>query len=77
MSTITPAELEQIMIDPSAAYVAPEDVLHDKRLSREQKKMVLKLWAFDAREIEVAQEENMRGDASPLRQVLLALRKLE
>ena len=77
MTTITPKEFEQIMLDPSSSYAIPDEVVYDKRLTLEQKKLILKVWAFDAREIEVAQEENMRGDASPLRQVLLALRQLE
>lgn len=70
-------EFERIIDDPSAAYAQPEDVLHDGRLSREEKITILKQWAFDAREIEVAQEENMLGEASPLRQVLLVLHEIE
>ncbi len=77
MMTITASEFEHIMSDPSASYKIPDEVVYDQRLTLEQKKMILKIWAFDAREIEVAQEENMRGDASPLRQVLLALRQLD
>ncbi|OGT67831.1 MAG: hypothetical protein A3J38_02180 [Gammaproteobacteria bacterium RIFCSPHIGHO2_12_FULL_45_9] len=77
MTNISKDELERILADPSSCYKIPDEVLYDKRLTLEQKKMILKVWAFDAREIEVAQEENMRGDASPLRQVLLALRQLE
>lgn len=74
---INKAELERILTDPSAAYQQPEAVLRDARLSREEKILVLKQWAFDAHEIEVAQEENMLGDASPLHQVLLALHEIE
>lgn len=76
MEKITTQDFEQIMSDPSASYQIPDEVVYDKRLTLEQKKMILKIWAFDAQEIEVAQEENMRGEASPLRQVLLALRQL-
>ncbi|OGT48002.1 MAG: hypothetical protein A3E82_04375 [Gammaproteobacteria bacterium RIFCSPHIGHO2_12_FULL_38_11] len=76
MSPITQIEFEQILNDPSSSYAHPDDVLRDSRLSREQQRAILKLWAFDAREIEVAQAENMLGDASPLHQVLLALNKL-
>lgn len=75
MLHLTQVEVDRILADPSSSYAAPEDVLLDERLSREQKVSILKLWAFDAREIEVAQEENMRGDASPLHQVLQALKK--
>lgn len=76
MTAITKSEFEHIMSDPSSSYKIPDEVVYDKRLTLTQKKMILKVWAFDAREIEVAQEENMRGEASPLRQVLLALRQL-
>ncbi|MCX7125756.1 MAG: hypothetical protein NTU49_08475 [Gammaproteobacteria bacterium] len=77
MLQLSQSEFNQILNDPSSAYTLPVEVVHDKRLSREQKIAVLKLWAFDAREIEIAQEENMRGDASPLHQVLIALKKVE
>ena len=77
MSHISQNELDKITADPSACYRAPEDVVRDNRLSRKQKIMVLKLWAFDAREIEVAQEENMIGEASALHQILVILRELE
>lgn len=72
-------EFNQIISDPSAVYKAPEDVLVDARLSREQKIAVLKQWAYDEREIEVAEEENMRTEAKStiLHQVLIVLRQLE
>lgn len=77
MLTIDQAELERIMADPSAVYQHPDDVVKDSRLTLKQKISVLKQWAFDAHEIEVAQAENMRGEASPLHQVLVVLHKLE
>ncbi len=77
--TVDPTEFSHIMTDPSAAFQAPEDILLDARLSREQKIAVLKQWAFDAREIEVAEDENMRTEAKPtiLHQVLVVLHQLE
>lgn len=77
--TIDPAAFEHIMSDPSAAYTAPEDVVADTRLSREQQIKILKQWAFDEREIEVAEEENMRPEAKPtiLGRVLIVLHQLE
>ncbi|MDP1573954.1 MAG: hypothetical protein Q8L78_03345 [Coxiellaceae bacterium] len=77
MKIITAPEFEQITADPSAYYKTPDDVVADHRLTKAQKIMLLKLWAFDAHQIEVAQEENMIGDASPLRQILLLLHALE
>ena len=77
--TIDPIEFEHIMADPSAAYSAPEDVVTDTRLSREQKIKILKQWVYDEREIEVAEEENMRPEAKPtiLDRVLIVLHRLE
>lgn len=79
MSLITKDEFEQIISDPSSNYQVPKDVLLDERLSREQKIDILKQWAFDERELEVAEEENMRGDSTPLvlDQILIALHQIE
>lgn len=79
MLTITAVEFERIISDPSASYREPYDVLQDARLSREQKITVLKQWAFDEQELEVAEEENMRGAPAPLvlDQVLMALHQIE
>lgn len=74
---ITQEAFQHILIDPSAAYEKPEDVVSDKRLTSAQKITILKLWAFDAREIEVAQEENMRGEPSALQHVLEVLHTLK
>ncbi|WP_432698395.1 hypothetical protein ACQUQP_08650 [Marinobacterium sp. YM272] len=68
---------EQAMLDPAKCYDTPADLLNDTRLSREEKIKVLRCWEFDARESEVAEEENMGGGRStPLSEVLDALHKL-
>ena len=79
MTTIDKKELERIIADPASHYQSPTDVLADSRLSREEKITVLKQWAFDARELQVAEEENMRGDFQPslLQQILIVLHQLE
>ena len=77
MKIIASSEFEQMTADPSACYKTPDALVADHRLTHAQKITLLKLWAFDAREIEVAQEENMIGEASPLHQILLLLRRLE
>lgn len=79
MSTITKDEFERIISDPSSSYEFPQDVLLDERLSREEKIVVLKQWAFDERELEVAEEENMRGDSAPLvlDQIMIILHQIE
>jgi len=80
MSPISQTEFDRILADPSAHYLAPEDVAHDHRLSRAQKISVLKQWAYDVHEMEVAQEENMMPSDSGeliLDQVLRALHEVE
>ena len=78
MSHINEKEFERILADPSATFKVPDEVLHDSRLSRKQKIAILKLWAFDERELEVAEEENMRGKGPILLdEVMLALREIE
>ncbi|WP_395375718.1 hypothetical protein [Marinicella sp. W31] len=49
------------MINPANFYDKPDTVLHDSSLSTQQQKEVLKNWEFDARELDVADDENMNG----------------
>jgi len=81
VQAITKTDMDRIIADPAAHYQAPNDVLCDGRLSRAQKIRVLSQWAFDERELEVAEQENMRGSriSGPiiLDQVMLALNKIE
>jgi len=59
------------------AYKAPEDVLADTTLSDAQKRRILESWERDARELAVAEEENMGGgEPNDLDRVLQALAKL-
>jgi hypothetical protein len=49
------------------------DVATDKRLTTEQKLSILERWEMDARELAVAEEENMAGgESSRLHEVLTA-----
>ena len=57
---------EQALLDPTSVFSEPEDVLQAKDLTREQKIEVLKRWEYDARELEVAADENMSDDSSDL-----------
>ncbi|MFI5322737.1 MAG: hypothetical protein ACHQ6U_04215 [Thermodesulfobacteriota bacterium] len=71
-STMT--DIDKAMLDPTSVFVKPEDVLKAADLSREQKVEVLRRWEYDARELEVAAEENMAGNNSDtLDSVLKAL----
>lgn len=69
--------IDQALRDPSGAYRVPAEVLNDRELSRDEKIRVLQRWEYDARELEVAEEENMAGGPPDLLdEVLTALREL-
>ncbi len=72
--------IDDVLMDPSRYFVHPAEVLEDVRLSREQKRRILRSWALDAELIDEAESENMRGrpgDESQLREARLALLKLD
>ena len=70
--------VETALADPSSVYKEPAEVLLDKELTKEQKLEVLRQWEFDAREILMADEENMVGDSpSMLHRVLEAIESLK
>ena len=71
------SELERALLDPTAVFDTPEQVLQRADLSRGQKAAILQRWAYDARALEVAEEEGMRdGEPDRLDQVLRTLGKL-
>lgn len=63
--------LEQAKRDPSSQFESPHDVVTDKSLSRDEKIDILRRWAYDAREIAVAEEENMMASANDTHHILL------
>jgi hypothetical protein len=71
-------DLAKALLDPTAVFVAPEQVLERDDLSTEYKILVLRRWAYDARELDVAADEGMPAGAEPqvLDRVLDALRAL-
>lgn len=68
---------EKGLRDPLGVFSTPDAVCDDRELDLDQKISILRRWEYDARELEVAEEENMAG-GSPgvLEEVLAALRKL-
>jgi hypothetical protein len=71
------SELEKAVQRPWDAYKTPEEVLADRSLSDEDKRRVLESWERDARELAVAEEENMGGgEPNMLHRVLQALNEL-
>ena len=55
------AEFEAMALDPARAFDDPEAVLSRDDLSPAQKIEILRRWEYDARELEVAEEEGMTG----------------
>lgn len=71
--------IEKIKMNPTSVYRRPNDVLHDEALTRADKIAVLQSWAYDQRELQVAEEENMTGADSSGRvfdEILAALQVL-
>ncbi|MDX1486927.1 MAG: hypothetical protein R3268_01905 [Acidiferrobacterales bacterium] len=49
--------LRKALLDPTAVYANPIEVVTDASLTREQKIEILRSWEYDARALEVAEEE--------------------
>ena len=56
-------DYEKALLDPGSIFEAPEEVLEQASLRKEQQIEILKRWAYDASELAVAEEEGMVGDA--------------
>jgi len=73
-------KLEQALSDPSNVFDTPDDVVQDNTLTRDEKIKILRQWEYDARDLAVAEEENMAGgndnDSGLLDKVLRALHVL-
>jgi len=70
-------DFEQALIDPAAVFGSPEEVAAESSLSTGQKIRILRRWEYDAREMTVAEEENMPGEESDtLDRVLRCLHEL-
>lgn len=75
--TKTKEEIDKAVAQPWTVYRTPEEVLADGSLDDSQKRRILESWQLDARELAVAEEENMGGgESSPLDRVLQALATL-
>ncbi len=71
-------DLDRALINPAAVFASPQEVLHDPSLSTEDKREVLRRWAWDAWLLEVAADEAMtNGEPSRLDEVQAALLALD
>lgn len=70
-------DIEKARLDPGSVFVSPEQLRDHPRLTLEQKIEILRRWAYDASELEVAEEEGMMGgETSLLDRILSALNDL-
>lgn len=70
-------EFARLRFHPSRYFGAPEEVADDPGLTGDEKLAVLRSWEYDARALEVAEDEGMEaGDPSLLRRILLAQQRL-
>ena len=56
-------DIDDVLMDPSRYFSHPTEVLDDARLTRDEKRRILRSWALDAELIDQAESENMRGRA--------------
>lgn len=70
-------DFDLALLDPSAIFAAPEEILACDSLSQQQKIALLQQWQYDASSIAVAEEEGMISDRELLLQrILQALHQL-
>ncbi len=50
-------DMKMAMLDPTMVFEKPKDVVASEVLTRDQKIEILRRWEYDARELEVAEEE--------------------
>lgn len=64
-------------LDPSDHFASPQDVLDAADLSRADKIAALTNWANEIRQLQVAEEENMRGATGPAERLQAIERALQ
>ncbi len=71
-------DVAKAMLDPTMVFDDPSDVLAEKDLTLDQKVEILRRWEYDARELEVAEEEAGMAVLQPemFDRVVQALHKL-
>lgn len=53
------SRFDKALLNPTSVYNLPMEVVNDNALTREQKIQILERWEYDARELQIAEEENM------------------
>jgi hypothetical protein len=55
-------DMKKALTDPGAVFRHPREIVQNDTLTREQKIEVLRRWEYDARELQVADEESMTAE---------------
>lgn len=72
------SRFKRALLDPSRVFDTPNDIINDESLTRNQKIEILRRWEYDARELQVAEEENMQGtNGKLLDEILKAIHELK
>ncbi len=50
-------DLKKALLDPARVFKEPQNVVASDELTRDQKIEILRRWEYDARQLEVAEEE--------------------
>lgn len=73
----TAKDYDRALIAPEQVFGSPMDVVNTPSMTSEQKMKVLKHWEANARDLQIATEENMTGPGSShLREVRKAINML-
>ena len=59
-------DIDRAILNPAGVFKVPSEVLESSDLTKVQKIKILRQWEYDARELEVAEEESMIGSNSHL-----------
>lgn len=71
-------DFEKALLDPASVFDSPSAVCNTSDLTQAQKVEILRRWEYDARELQVAAEENMGEDPGKLMdEILAALHQLD
>ena len=72
MATITPIDLDHVLLDPRSVFKVPAEVLARADFDAARKREILERWRHDALEPQTADDEAMSGGLPP--EALLAAR---
>ena len=50
-------DVKTAMLDPTMVFEDPMDIVANDELTRDQKSEILRRWEYDARQLEIAEEE--------------------